>query len=76
VLGRLLTFDMQREEANERRRLGELQSKLDGMKIQSEQATQAQLIMQSQGQQSSFNKSAQGDQANTTRRRRINLYIK
>jgi hypothetical protein len=33
VLGRLLTFDMQREEANERRRLGELQAKLEGMKI-------------------------------------------
>ena len=28
VLGRILTFDMQREEANERRRLGELQAKL------------------------------------------------
>jgi hypothetical protein len=33
VLGRILTFDMQREEANERRRLSELQAKLDGMKI-------------------------------------------
>jgi hypothetical protein len=33
LLGRLLTFDMQREEANERRKLGELQAKLDGMKI-------------------------------------------
>jgi hypothetical protein len=33
VLGRLLTFDMQREEANERRKLGELQARLDGMKI-------------------------------------------
>jgi hypothetical protein len=33
VLGRLLTFDMQREEANERRKLSELQAKLDGMKI-------------------------------------------
>jgi hypothetical protein len=33
VLGRLLTFDMQREEANERRKLGELQAKLDGMKV-------------------------------------------
>jgi len=33
VLGRLLTFDMQREEANERRKLGELQAKLYGMKI-------------------------------------------
>jgi hypothetical protein len=33
VLGRLLAFDMQREEANEKRKLGELQAKLDGMKI-------------------------------------------
>jgi hypothetical protein len=33
VLERLLTFDMQIEEANERRKLGELQAKLDGMKI-------------------------------------------
>ena len=33
ILGRILTFDMQREEANERRRLGELQAKLDGIKI-------------------------------------------
>jgi hypothetical protein len=33
VLGRLLTFGMQREEANERRKLSELQAKLDGMKI-------------------------------------------
>jgi hypothetical protein len=33
VLGRLLTFDMQREEANERRKLGELQAKLEGMKV-------------------------------------------
>jgi len=33
VLRRLLTFDMQREEANERRKLSELQAKLDGMKI-------------------------------------------
>jgi hypothetical protein len=33
VLRRLLMFDMQREEANERKKLGELQAKLDGMKI-------------------------------------------
>ena len=33
VLGRILTFDMQREEANERKNLSELQAKLDGMKI-------------------------------------------
>jgi len=33
MLGRLLTFDMQIEEANERRKLGELQEKLDGMNV-------------------------------------------
>jgi hypothetical protein len=33
VLGRILTFNMQREEANERKKLGELQAKLDDMKI-------------------------------------------
>ncbi|XP_066320605.1 uncharacterized protein [Miscanthus floridulus] len=33
ILGRILTFDMQREEANERKRFGELQAKLNGIKI-------------------------------------------
>jgi hypothetical protein len=33
VLGMILNFDMQREEANERKKLGELQAKLDGIKI-------------------------------------------
>ncbi|ONM52831.1 hypothetical protein ZEAMMB73_Zm00001d019384 [Zea mays] len=33
VIGRILTFDMQREEALERRKIGELQAKLEGMKI-------------------------------------------
>ena len=33
VLGMILTCDMQREEANERKKLDELQAKLDGMKI-------------------------------------------
>ena len=33
VFGRILTFDMQREEANERKKLGELQAKLEGIKI-------------------------------------------
>ena len=33
VLGRIMTFDMQREEALERKKLGELQARLDGMKI-------------------------------------------
>jgi hypothetical protein len=33
VLGRILTFDMQREEANKRKKLGELQAKLEGIRI-------------------------------------------
>ena len=33
VLGRILTFDMQREEANKRKKLGELQANLEGIKI-------------------------------------------
>jgi hypothetical protein len=33
ILGRIMTFDTQRDEALERRKLGELQAKLDGMKI-------------------------------------------
>ena len=33
VLGRIITFDPQREEALERRKLGELQAKLERMKI-------------------------------------------
>jgi hypothetical protein len=33
VLGRILTFDMQKEEADERKKLGELQAKLEGIKI-------------------------------------------
>jgi hypothetical protein len=41
VLGRILTFDMQREEANERRKLGELQAKLDGIKITEDVALKA-----------------------------------
>jgi hypothetical protein len=33
VLERILTFDIQREEANERKKLGELQARLEGIKI-------------------------------------------
>jgi hypothetical protein len=33
VLGRIIAFDLQREEALERRNLGELQARLEGMKI-------------------------------------------
>jgi hypothetical protein len=41
VLGRILTFDMQREEANERKKLGELQAKLEGIKINKDVAIKA-----------------------------------
>jgi hypothetical protein len=41
VLGRILTFDMQREEANERKKLGELQAKLEGIKINKDVALKA-----------------------------------
>jgi hypothetical protein len=41
VLGRILTFDMQREEANERKKLGELQAKLEGIKINDDVALKA-----------------------------------
>jgi uncharacterized protein (DUF2252 family) len=41
ILGRILTFNMQREEANERRKLGELQAKLDGIKITKDVALKA-----------------------------------
>ena len=33
VLGSILTFDVHREESNERKKLGELQAKLEGIKI-------------------------------------------
>jgi hypothetical protein len=41
VLERILTFDMQREEENERKKLGELQAKLEGIKINKDVALKA-----------------------------------
>jgi hypothetical protein len=41
VFGRILTFDIQREEANERKKLGELQAKLEGIKINNDVALKA-----------------------------------
>ena len=41
VLGRILTFDMQREETNKRKKLGELQAKLEGIKINKDVALKA-----------------------------------
>ena len=36
-----MTFDMQREEANKRKKLGELQAKLEGIKINKDVALKA-----------------------------------
>jgi hypothetical protein len=41
VLERILTSDMQREEANKRKKLGELQAKLEGIKINKDVALKA-----------------------------------
>jgi hypothetical protein len=41
VLGRILNFEMQREEANEKKKLGELQAKLEGIKINKDVALKA-----------------------------------
>ena len=41
VLGRILTFDMQREETNDRKKLGELQAKLEGNQINKDVALKA-----------------------------------
>jgi hypothetical protein len=62
VLGRLLTFDMQREEANERRKLGELQAKLDGMKIKD-----IALKANKSSKQSTSNKTKGSKQASTSK---------
>jgi hypothetical protein len=62
VLGRLLTFDMQREEANERRKLGELQAKLDGMKIKD-----TTLKANKSSKQSTSNKTKGSKQASTSK---------
>jgi len=61
VLGRLLTFDMQREEANERRKLGELQAKLDGLKIK-----EVALKANKSSKQGNYNKAKGSKQASTS----------
>ncbi|XP_066332304.1 uncharacterized protein [Miscanthus floridulus] len=66
VLGRLLTFDMQREEANERRRLGELQAKLKGMKIK-----EVALKANKSSNQGTFNKAKGSKQALTSQPKEI-----
>ena len=53
-----MTFDMQREEANERKKLGELQAKLDGMKIKDVALKANKLSKQGSTSKSKINKQA------------------
>jgi hypothetical protein len=63
VLGRILTFDMQREEGNERKMLGELQEKLEGIKINKDVALKAN----KSSRQGSTSKSKTNKQASTSK---------
>jgi hypothetical protein len=64
VLGRLLTIDMQREEANERKKLGELQAKLDGMKIKDVALKANKSSKQGTSNKANSNKQAKRSQTN------------
>jgi hypothetical protein len=66
VLGRLLTFDMQREEANGRKKLGELQAKLDGMKIKD-----VALKANKSSKQGTSNKAKGSKQASTSKPKEV-----
>ena len=63
VLGRILTFDMQREEANEMKKLGELQAKLDGIKIKDVALKANKSCKQGSTSKSKINKKAKSNQA-------------
>lgn len=64
VIGRILTFDMQREEALERRKIGELQAKLEGMKIK-DIALKANMVSKnSYGNKGNFSKGASSENRN------------
>jgi hypothetical protein len=63
VLGRILTIDMQREEVNERKKLGELQAKLEGIKINKDIALKAN----KSSKQGSTSKSKINKQASTSK---------
>ena len=62
VLGRILTFDMQSEEANERKKLRELQAKLEGIKIKD-----VALKANKSSKQDSTSKSKINQQASTSK---------
>jgi hypothetical protein len=59
----MLTFDMQREEANERKKLEELQAKLEGIKINKDVA----LKTNKSSKQGSYSKSKTNKQASTSK---------
>ena len=67
VLGRILTFDMQREEANERKKLRELQAKLEGIKINKDVALKAK----KSSKQGSTSKSKTNKQASISKPKAI-----
>ena len=58
-----MTFDMQREEANERKKLGELQAKLEGIKIKDVDFKANKPSKQGSTSKSKINKQAQSNQA-------------
>jgi hypothetical protein len=63
VLRRILTFNMQREQANKRKKLGELQAKLEGIKINKDVALKAN----KSSKQGSTSKSKTNKQASTSK---------
>jgi hypothetical protein len=63
ILGRILTFDMQREQANKRKKLGELQTKLDGIKIKDVALKANKSCKQGSTSKSKINKQAKSNQA-------------
>ena len=67
VLGRILTFDMQREEANERKKFRELQAKLEDSKINKDIALKANKL----SKQGSTSKSKTNKQASISKPKAI-----
>jgi hypothetical protein len=68
VLGRILAFDMQQEEAFERRKIGELQAKLDGMKIKDIALKANKETRNSHGNKANFSKDASTTKVKTSKK--------
>jgi hypothetical protein len=67
VLGRILTFDMQREEANKRKKLGELQAKLEGIMIKDVALKDNESSKQGSTSKSKINKQASTSKPKATK---------